>query len=169
MPAMTDVELLLSCARAAMHQAREGDARIMEVLGETAGSALVNSLRISRLQKIVFVVGMLSLYEAMLQAKWASEPFATLKGFLIEHGEADLAQRFSDYQDAINALKHGRGRSYDRLLKRADNLDFQIKRDGENFICEGDVSEVNALVDVDERFVTHCAELIAQTAQLLPD
>jgi hypothetical protein len=71
-----------------------------------------------------------------------------------------FAKRTTDQND-------GRGRSYNRLLKRADNLDFRIKRDGENFICEGDVSEVNVLIDVDEDFVTHCAELIAQTVRLL--
>jgi len=169
MPAMTNIELLLSCTHATMRQARERDARIMKVLGETAGSALVNSVRISRLEKIVFVVGMFSLYEAMLQenSKWEKAPFVNLKSFLIEHREADLAQRFDDYQDAINALKHGRGRSYNRLLRRVDKLDFHIKCDGEPFICEGDVSEVNVLIDVDESFVIHCAELIAQTVQFL--
>jgi len=167
MPAMTTIELLLSYASAAMDQARERDAKVMEVLGETAGSALVNAVRISRLQKIVFAVGMFSLYEGLLQARWEQEPFVQLKDFLIEHDRADLAQRFSDYQDAINALKHGRGRSYNRLLKRADNLDFQVKREGEGFIREGDISEVDSLIDVDERFVRHCAELIAQTVRLL--
>lgn len=57
-------------------------------------------------------------------------------------------------------LKHGRGRSYDVLVAKAGTLPFRVKLPGETFFCEGDVSEVSALIGADEKFMLSCADII---------
>ncbi|MNR28378.1 hypothetical protein D3C85_1457000 [compost metagenome] len=63
-------------------------------------------------------------------------------------------------QLAINVLKHGRGRSYNELVEKSGKLKFKVKMPGEHFFSEGDVSEVATLVEVDDRFVQMCADVI---------
>jgi hypothetical protein len=75
-------------------------------------------------------------------------------------GETSLQEKFSDFQGAINALKHGRGRSYDALVAKAAGLPFKVKLPAEDFFNEGDVSEISTLIDVDDNFVRECASLI---------
>jgi hypothetical protein len=83
-------------------------------------------------------------------------------------GEIDLGNRFSVFAYAINVLKHGRGPSYDALVAmNATDLPFRIKRPGEGFFSEGDVSEVATLIEVDDRFVQGCADLVAQVAGVI--
>jgi hypothetical protein len=60
----------------------------------------------------------------------------------------------------VNVLKHGRGRSYKDLVKKAGSLPFRVKLPGEAFFFEGDVAEVSTLVEVDDAFVKLCAEVI---------
>jgi hypothetical protein len=73
---------------------------------------------------------------------------------ILEHeGETALKDSFVDLQLAINVLKHGRGRSYDALVAKSDRLPFRIKRPGEAFFFEGDVSEIATLIEVDDAFV----------------
>jgi len=58
-------------------------------------------------------------------------------------------------------LKHGRGKSYNILiLKNGGTLNAQIKKPDEDFFFEGDVSEINTLIDVNEKFLNHCTEVI---------
>jgi hypothetical protein len=61
-------------------------------------------------------------------------------------------------------LKHGRGRSYDALVKKASALPFRVKRPGESFFCEGDIAEVSTLVEVDDAFLLSCAEIIREVS-----
>jgi hypothetical protein len=82
-------------------------------------------------------------------------------------GEIDLRNRFSFFLHAINVLKHGRGRSYDALIAMHASLPFRIKRPGEHSFFEGDVSEVATLVEVDDRFLQECADLVAQVAGVI--
>lgn len=64
-------------------------------------------------------------------------------------------------------LKHGRGRSYDALVAKSENLHFRVKLPGEAFICEGDVSEVSTLVEVDDTFVISCSEVIHEVSEVI--
>lgn len=57
--------------------------------------------------------------------------------------------------------------SYDKLLERAASLDFRIRLPDEPFFCEGEVSEVDVLVDVDEGFVMRCEALIEEVSALI--
>jgi hypothetical protein len=84
---------------------------------------------------------------------------------LEREGETALRDRFADFQIAINVLKHGRGRSYDALIARSAQLPFRIKKPGEAFFFEGDVSEVATLIEVDDEFVFGCAEVIRDVAE----
>jgi hypothetical protein len=86
---------------------------------------------------------------------------------LEREGEVDLGKRFSLFVYAINVLKHGRGRSYDALVAMGTDLPFRIKHPGEDFFFEGDVSEVATLVEVDDRFVRECTDLIAQVTGVI--
>lgn len=83
---------------------------------------------------------------------------------LVRENENDLNSRFVTFVHAINVLKHGRGRSYDALVAADNDLPFRIKRPGEDFFSEGDVSEVATLIEVDDQFVRDCAAVIAQVA-----
>lgn len=73
-----------------------------------------------------------------------------------------MRERFNDFKDAINVLKHGEGRSYDRLLKRRDVLPFKIRGRNEAFFQEGDVSEVATLIRVDDNFVMSVATVVRE-------
>ena len=67
---------------------------------------------------------------------------------------------YQDLSMAINVLKHGKGRSYESLLKRIDSLKFKIKKYDEIFFDEGDISELNTLIKVDDEFVLYCSDVI---------
>lgn len=104
---------------------------------------------------------MFSLFEAILQDRLeCNDGLGEAASILGVAGEATLEQRFNDLRRAINVLKHGRGRSYDALVARADSLSFRIKMPEESFFFEGDVSEVSTLIKVDDAFVLGCADVI---------
>jgi hypothetical protein len=81
--------------------------------------------------------------------------------------ESDLRTRFSQFLSAINVLKHGRGRSYDLLVAECEGLPFRIKRPEEDFFCEGDVSEMSTLIEVDDQFVLGCAQIIRDVSRVI--
>jgi hypothetical protein len=87
--------------------------------------------------------------------------------YLEREGEAGLKNRFWQFTNAINVLKHGRGRSYNALLSEEEKLPFRIKRPDESFFSEGDVSEVSTLIEVDDRFVLECASLIRNVSNVI--
>ena len=125
-------------------------------------------LQMIQLQKAVSAVGLFSVFEAMLQdGLECSNGFQEAGSILEREGEVALKERFVDLQSAINVLKHGRGRSYDALVAKADRLPFRIKRPGEAFFFEGDVSEIETLVEVDDAFVLSCAEVIGNVSTIV--
>jgi hypothetical protein len=78
-----------------------------------------------------------------------------------------LARTFDDYRLAVNVLKHGRGRSYDQLLARSGEVEFEVKPPKESVVSEGDVSEVGVLIDVDDGFVRRCAAVIEEVSAVI--
>lgn len=125
-----------------------------------------------QLQKVIFAVGMFSIFESQLQTAFGGDTghaFQTAKKRLIAMRHCDLASRFDEVNDAINALKHGRGRSYDRLVAKIGSLPFRVLAPDEHFYEEGDVSELHTLVRVDDRFVALCGEIINQVAGRLKE
>jgi hypothetical protein len=65
-----------------------------------------------RLEKAILVVGMFSIFDAILQDRLdCSNGIAEAKKILKDGGETELLEQFIDYELAINALKHGKGRA----------------------------------------------------------
>jgi hypothetical protein len=141
---------------------------VADMVQTSARTPVVKALQMLRLQRAIFVTGMFSLFESMLQSEtgWG-QPFTRLKEYLNQSGYTELAETFSDYQSAINVLKHGIGRSYRQLLAKASKLEFKVKAEGEPFFYEGDVSEVSVLIDVNEQFVRQCAVLIQKISAII--
>jgi hypothetical protein len=139
----------------------ERDANIIEELQTRASNSLVDGLRTNTMERTIIAVGTIGVFEALLQRcrNWP-DAFPELDKELRRNGRDDLADRFRDYRDAINVLKHGEGRSYEQLLARKNQLPFTVKDKGQAFFDEGDVSEITRLVDVDSIFITRCIDLI---------
>lgn len=139
--------------------------RIVEALQESGATTRVKTLQVVQLQKVISAVGMFSMFEAMLQDGLnCADGFRSAADVLTQQGELALKTQFEDLQLAINALKHGRGRSYDALVNKAANLPFRVKLPQENFFFEGNGGEVSTLVEVDDAFVLRCAEVIREVS-----
>ena len=159
-------ELVDHCSAFTLEALRQANERALDGLQTSAATPLVKALQMVQLQKAISAVGMFSLFEAMLQdGLECSDGFRAAAEILEGEGETALKERFVDLQGAINVLKHGRGRSYDALIAKADRLPFRIKRPGEVFFFEGDVSEIATLIEVDDAFVLKCAEVIRQVSE----
>jgi hypothetical protein len=166
--ALTDIQLLTSCADFTLHHTNEAEQQTFKELETSGATRLVMALRIFRLQRAILAVGMFSMFEALLQSKlnW-TQPFLQLDEFLRKHDRLDLASTITDYRLAINVLKHGEGRSHKELLTRAATLEFKVRAAGGHFCEEGDVSDVGILVDADDQFVRRCAEVIEQASDAI--
>ena len=135
--------------------------RTVDALQTSAATTLVKTLQMVQLQKAISAVGMFSMFDAILQDQLQHRDGFQKAGQLLEiQGEVALKEQFSDLQLAVNVLKHGKGRSYEALVKKAAALPFRVKLPDENFFSEGDVSEIATLVEVDDAFVLLCAEVI---------
>jgi hypothetical protein len=82
-------------------------------------------------------------------------------------GNGELRDLFVKLHQAVNVLKHGRGRSYDSLVAAASILPFRVKLPDEAFFNEGDLSEISTLVEVDDKFVMLCANVISKVSSAL--
>jgi len=161
-------ELVDHCNAFTLDALRQANERALDGLQTSAATPLVKALQMVQLQKAISAVGMFSLFEAMLQdGLECSDGFREAVEILEHEGETALKDSFVDLQLAINVLKHGRGRSYDALVAKSDRLPFRIKRPGEAFFFEGDVSEIATLIEVDDAFVLNCAGVIRQVSETL--
>ena len=78
-----------------------------------------------------------------------------------ERDEHKLLKEFHYVKLAVNALKHGNGESYKALIRKEIGiLNAKVKGIDENYFNEGDVSEIIALIDVDDVFINQIVELI---------
>lgn len=142
----------------ALGSAQQG---LIEELQSSAATPLIKALQMVQLQRAISAVGMFSMFDAILQEELqCADGFCKAAKLLEAAGEMALKERFGNLQLAVNVLKHGRGGSYDALVKKAGSLPFRVKRPDEAFFCEGDVAEVSTLVEVDDAFVQLCAEVI---------
>jgi hypothetical protein len=165
---VSDIGLLSQCAEFTLSHSQSGSENIIKELQSGGRTTLVTGLRMLRLQGMILAVGMFSLFESLLQSNMGwQQPFDQLDKHLKQFNKNDLAQTFCDYRKAINVLKHGRGPSYEQLLAKANDLEFSIKTSGDHFFCEGDVSEVDVLIDVDHKFVRRCAALIQEVSKII--
>jgi hypothetical protein len=162
-------ELIYRSAVSALSNMEESQRKIEQALQTSAATPLIKSLQTIRMQKTILVVGMFSIFEAWLQSCLATENgFVKAKEILTQSGNSELLDKFIDLELANNALKHGRGRSYNALLARnRGTLHVQIKQPGEVFFEEGDVSEINTLINVDENFINHCVAVIEAVSDVV--
>jgi len=138
---------------------------------ELQGSAetrLVKALQMVQLQKAISAVGMFAMFDAEIQERLqCKDGFSEANQRLDAAGKGELRDLFVKLQQAVNVLKHGRGRSYDALVAVAPKLPFRVKLPDEAFFNEGDVSEISTLVEVDDKFVLLCADVISQVSSAL--
>jgi len=139
----------------------EAQQRTIDALQTSAATTLVKTLQMVQLQKAISAVGMFSMFDAILQNQLQCKDGFKEAGKILEiQGEIELKESFSNFQLAVNVLKHGKGRSYNDLIEKAAILPFRVKLPDEYFFNEGDVSEISTLVEVDDAFVLQCAEVI---------
>lgn len=164
----TFTDLVDRCAAFTLEALRGTNDQTIAALQTRAATTLVKTLQMIQLQKAILAVGMFSMFEAILQDGLnCSDGFREANNILDREGEAVLKERFNDLQLAINVLKHGRGRSYDALVAKTGALPYRLKLPGEAFFCEGDVSEVSTLIEVDDAFILSCAEVIHEVSEAI--
>ena len=130
-------------------------------LTTNANTSNIKMLQMIELQKVIISIGMFSMFDAIVQNELnCKNGFKIINEILIDKNEIELQNSFQDLSMAINVLKHGKGRSYESLLKRIDSLKFKIKKYDEIFFDEGDISELNTLIKVDDEFVLYCSDVI---------
>ncbi len=120
-----------------------------------------------RLEKVILAVGIFSVFEALLQDRLnCRDGFTEAKEILKQKGDSVLLSQFVDVELAVNALKHGRGGSYNALIEKdGGSLTSNLKQPNEYFLDEGDVSEITTLVDLDDKFIYNCVEIINQVSE----
>lgn len=162
-------DLANRCSEFTLTALKDVEYKTIKELEISGATALVKTLQMVRLNKVIFAVGIFSIFEAVLQDQLnCKKGFDEAENILKQSGEIIILQQFSDIKLAVNALKHGHGRSYnDLIIKNGGTLISQIKQPTENFFNEGDVSEVTTLIDVDDKFIEGCVEIIEKVSKVI--
>lgn len=161
-------ELIFRSTSFTLHSLGEMNAKIIEQLQTSSSTELVNNLQMVQLQKAIFSIGIFSLFESILQDNFSCRNgFKTVEKILKEKGKVELYNHFDEYYCAINVLKHGKGKSYDKLVSKSNDLPFRIKLPEERYFEEGDISEVSTLIEVNDSFVLNCAKIIEKVSREL--
>jgi hypothetical protein len=138
--------LIDSCTAFTLDALNAAQARTTEALQTSSNTALVKTLQMVQLQKVVSAVGMFSIFDALLQDRLkCAEGFKGAADILKDQGAADLEARF----ETLNLLP------------------FKLKQPGENFFNEGDMAEVPTLIEVDDAFVMTCAATIQEVVSAI--
>jgi hypothetical protein len=162
------VELINHGTAFTLQALQEAQDNTIEALQTSGATRHVKALQMIQLQKVTLAVGMFSIFDATLQgALGCKGGFAEAEKLLEQAAEKTLVEAFRIYRLAVNVLKHGRGSSYDKLLVMPGPLPFRIKEPGQNFFFEGDVSEVDTLVEVSDGFILACADVIQDMAEAI--
>jgi len=161
-------KLIDICVAYTVGTLNEVNKKTIDALQNSAATVLVKTLQMIELQKVIFAVGMVSIFESELQtALECNNGFDKARKILDAEGEIDITERFDNLIMAINVLKHGRGRSYDALVLKADTLPFKVLQPNESFFEEGDVSEVSTFVKVDDEFIQYCSDVIFEVVTVI--
>ena len=161
-------ELVDRCATFTLETLREANEETIRALLTSGATSLGKTLQMIQLQKAILAVGMFSIFEANLQEGLScSNGFDEAKKILDDEGEQDMKDDFDAFFLAVNVLKHGRGRSYDALIAKAEPLPFRIKLPEESLFLEGDVSEISTLIEVDDAFVQRCGDVIRDVSEVI--
>ena len=163
-----DIDLVSLAADYTVAGQEHAEAQNLAALEQSGATRFVTAARMMTMRATIVATGTISVFEALLQQSlgWKN-PFLALDEHLRTQGLEDLAERFLDYRAAINVLKHGTGKSHERLIARRTQLDFLVRELDQPFDDEGDVSEVSTLVRADVEFVRKCARLVEDVAAAL--
>ena len=146
-------KLIVDCTNFTLKEIERVETKIIKELENGAKTSSVKGLQMLQLQRAIFAVGIFSMFDAEMQDQLScKDGFSEVSNILNKGIDKNLSNQFRYYRLAINVLKHGNGRSYNELLKDFQDLPFKIKQPGEFFFFEGDVSEINTLIEVDSAF-----------------
>jgi hypothetical protein len=161
-------ELVDRSTQFVLEKLKEANNETLEALQTSGATRLVKNLQMIQLQKAIMAVGMFSLFESTLQERLGCQDgFLEAGRILDEKNESTLKEKLSDFQMAINVLKHGRGRSYSALAAKANSLPFKVKQPTQAFFNEGDVSEISTLIEIDDDFIIGCAAIIRDVSAVI--
>ncbi len=138
---------------------------IYDELQTSGATRLVINLQKMQWERAIFAIGIFSLFEAVVQNELQIEKgstFKELKGKLKRNNKPELLIKFEEFYCAINVLKHGKGSSYITLLEKKGSLPFEITPANSVFRNEGDVSEIETLIYVDDEFLRSCLVVICE-------
>ena len=160
-------ELIQRCGAFTLNNLGNLEINILEELETSAATIHIKNLQMINLQKTIFVIGAFSIFESILQENLScTNGFEEAKKILKQNNETLLIKKFSEIQLAINALKHGKGRSYNTLVKSSNqNINARIKQPNEIFFNEGGVDEINTLIKVDNEFIEECLDVIDKVSE----
>lgn len=160
-------ELIYRCTSFSLTSLKKINNEIIDELESSADTSLIKNLQMIKLHKSVLAVGMFSIFEAQLQERLnCKNGFSEVRNILKLAGKKDILNCFDDLVLAVNVLKHGEGKSYNKLKKRKQ-LPFRVKFPDESLFDEGDVSEVSTLVEVDDAFVELCSKTIEEVSNVV--
>ncbi|WP_226067921.1 hypothetical protein [Dickeya zeae] len=156
-------ELAYRCTSFSLSMINETYEKTANELLETGSTPPIKNLQALNLQKIIHAVGMFSIFEAHLQRGLnCKNGFKEVELILYQAGKQTLKEDFHNYYLAINALKHGDGASYAKLVDKISTLNFVVETPTTPTIEEGDVTGIIGLVKVDDAFIEKCLELIGE-------
>ena len=159
--------LVDKCVISTLKSLNDANEKITAALQKSSETSLITTVQSIQLQKVIFAVGMFSIFDACLQEGLkCKQGFKRAKEILASEGELDLKENFTNLCHAINALKHGTGPSYNALMAEDTALPFTI-RPVDNFFSEGDVSEVSTLIEVNDDFVQQCSDVIRDVSEVI--
>jgi hypothetical protein len=164
-------ELVDRCAKFTLDALKEVEAKTIDALQTSGATQLVKTLQMISLEKAILAVGMFSIFEAILQDRLnCANGFTDAKEILKLKGDSILLSQFTDLELAVNTLKHGRGRSYNALMvNEGGSLPSNVKQPDEHFFDEGEVSEITTLIDVDDKFINNCVEIIHKVSESIKE
>lgn len=163
-------ELAHRCTYFSLKVINEAYEETVNELSETGSTPHVKNLQALNLQKMIHAVGLFSIFEAHLQQGLACKNgFKEAELILGQAGKHSLKEDFHNYYLAINALKHGDGASYKRLISNISTLNFVVKSLATPAFEEGDVSGIFGLVRVDDSFIENCLEVIEEVSKCIRD
>lgn len=161
-------ELAYRCTHFSLNAINDAYEKTAEELNETGATPPVKNLQALNLQKMIHAVGLFSIFEAHLQRGLnCQNGFKEAESILEMAGKQALKDEFHNYYLAINALKHGDGASYNKLVANINALGFTVDTPNTPVYEEGDVSGVTGLVKVDDAFIENCLGIIEKVSECI--
>lgn len=161
-------ELAYRCTHFSLRTINEAYEETANELSETGSTPPIKNLQALNLQRMIHAVGMFSIFEAHLQRGLnCKNGFKEAELILDQAGNQTLKEDFHNCYLAINALKHGDGASYAKLVGNISTLNFVVETPTTPTFEEDDVSGVSGLVRVDDDFIENCLELIEKVSKCI--